>query len=47
MAKSAAALLTDAALHERFARRGREIVTTQFCTDRVVPMYEALYASLR
>jgi N-acetyl-alpha-D-glucosaminyl L-malate synthase BshA len=47
MARSAAALLADADLHERFARRGREIVTTQFCTDRVVPMYEALYASLR
>jgi N-acetyl-alpha-D-glucosaminyl L-malate synthase BshA len=46
MARSATALLTDAALHERFARRGREIVTTQFCTDRVVPMYEALYAGI-
>ena len=46
MARSGTALLTDPALHERFARRGREIVTTQFCTDRVVPMYEALYERL-
>lgn len=47
MAQSGIALLTDAALHARMAQRGREIVTTQYCTDRVVPMYEALYASLR
>jgi N-acetyl-alpha-D-glucosaminyl L-malate synthase BshA len=46
MARSGLALLTDAALHARMAQRGREIVTTQFCTDRVVPMYEALYERL-
>jgi N-acetyl-alpha-D-glucosaminyl L-malate synthase BshA len=46
MAQSGIRLLTDPDLHRRFVQRGREIVTTQFCTDRVVPMYEALYESL-
>ena len=46
MAESGRRLLQDPELHARFAARGREIVTTQFCTDRVVPMYEALYARL-
>jgi L-malate glycosyltransferase len=46
MAQRSIALLTDGALHARLAGRGREIVTTQFCTDRVVPIYEALYERL-
>jgi N-acetyl-alpha-D-glucosaminyl L-malate synthase BshA len=46
MAQSGIRLLTEPELHRRFAERGRAIVTTQFCTDRVVPMYEALYESL-
>ena len=46
MALSGIRLLTDPNLHRHFAERGRDIVTTQFCTDRVVPMYEALYESL-
>ncbi|HEY0872316.1 MAG TPA: N-acetyl-alpha-D-glucosaminyl L-malate synthase BshA [Vicinamibacterales bacterium] len=46
MAASGVHLLTDAALHARFAAAGRRVVTEQFCSDRVVPMYEAFYERL-
>jgi len=43
MAKAALSLLTDAALHERFAKAGLERVRRHFCATRVVPQYEAYY----
>jgi N-acetyl-alpha-D-glucosaminyl L-malate synthase BshA len=46
MAESGISLLTNPELHRRFAWEGRRIVAEQFCTDRVVPMYEEFYESL-
>jgi L-malate glycosyltransferase len=43
MAGSAIALLTDHALHGRTTAAALERVRTLFCTERVVPMYEAYY----
>ena len=43
MASSAVSLLTDRALHRRVATAARERVSDRFCSDRVVPMYEAYY----
>ena len=43
MADSAAALLSDPALHARMAAAARARVEALFCTERVVPMYEAYY----
>jgi glycosyltransferase involved in cell wall biosynthesis len=46
MAASGVRLLTDAALHREFAVVGRRRVAERFCTDLVVPMYEAFYERL-
>jgi N-acetyl-alpha-D-glucosaminyl L-malate synthase BshA len=46
MAESGIRLLTDPALHARFAAAGRHAVVHRFCTDRIVPMYEAFYGRL-
>ena len=43
MAKAAIALLTDPALHKRFAKAGLDRVRRHFCAGRVVPQYEAYY----
>jgi N-acetyl-alpha-D-glucosaminyl L-malate synthase BshA len=43
MADGAIALLTDPALHKRFAQAGLNRVRRQFCAGRVVPQYEAYY----
>ncbi len=43
MAESAVRLLTDANLHGRMADAACRRVREDFCTDRVVPMYEAAY----
>jgi N-acetyl-alpha-D-glucosaminyl L-malate synthase BshA len=43
MAERGIALLTDAALHASIAGKAAEIVRTRYCTDLVVPMYEAQY----
>ena len=43
MAASAVRLLTDSTLHTRVTDAARERVTSQFCADRVVPMYESHY----
>jgi L-malate glycosyltransferase len=43
MAERGVALLTDRALHASIARRAVEAVRTRFCTDRLVPLYEAAY----
>lgn len=46
MAASGIALLTDEELHQKFARRGRSIVTGRFCDSLIVPKYEAFYERL-
>jgi glycosyltransferase involved in cell wall biosynthesis len=43
MADAAVALLEDPALHARVAQAARRRVTEQFCSDRIVPMYENFY----
>jgi N-acetyl-alpha-D-glucosaminyl L-malate synthase BshA len=43
MAERGIALLTDAALHASMARKAAEVVRSRFCTDLVVPQYEAQY----
>jgi hypothetical protein len=45
MAASAVALLRDPARHRAMATAARERVADRFCADRVVPMYEAVYAA--
>jgi len=46
MAASALALLTDTALHHEVAQAACKRVRKEFCVDRVVPMYEAVYREL-
>jgi N-acetyl-alpha-D-glucosaminyl L-malate synthase BshA len=46
MARSGAALLEDAGLHRRIAAAARRTVQERFCSELVVPQYEALYESL-
>jgi glycosyltransferase involved in cell wall biosynthesis len=36
-------LLTDSALHERLAQAARLTALTRFCTDLIIPQYEAHY----
>jgi N-acetyl-alpha-D-glucosaminyl L-malate synthase BshA len=36
-------LLTEAGLHDRMAAAARRTATTRFCTDLVIPQYEAYY----
>ena len=43
MARHAVSILSDPALHDRFARAGLERVRRHFCARRVVPQYEAYY----
>ena len=43
MAERGIALLTDAALRASIARPPRKMVRERYCTDLVVPQYEALY----
>jgi N-acetyl-alpha-D-glucosaminyl L-malate synthase BshA len=45
MAASAASLLRDPARHRAMALAARDRVADRFCSDRVVPMYEAVYAA--
>jgi len=37
------ALLTDSALHARMTREARAMAAARYCTDLIVPMYEAQY----
>jgi L-malate glycosyltransferase len=46
MAASAVALLRDPTLHERVRSAAVRRVRREFCAERVVPMYEAAYASV-
>ena len=43
MADCAIELLTDRAQHGSFARAAVHTVQSRFCTDRIVPLYEAAY----
>jgi N-acetyl-alpha-D-glucosaminyl L-malate synthase BshA len=46
MAKAAIDLLTDPALHEKFAKAGLLRVKKHFCADRVVPRYISFYEEI-
>ena len=46
MATAAISLLTDAALHDRFAAAGLDRVARQFCSAQVVPQYESYYREI-
>lgn len=46
MAASALSLLTDPGLHQRIAGAARQRVCERFCSDRIVPMYEAYYEAV-
>jgi L-malate glycosyltransferase len=46
MAASAVTLLTDPALHHNVAQAACRRVRSEFCVERVVPMYEACYREL-
>jgi glycosyltransferase involved in cell wall biosynthesis len=37
------ALLTDEALHDRVATAARNTALSRFCTDLIIPKYEAYY----
>jgi len=43
MAERGITLLTDAALHADIARNAADLVRRRYCTDLVVPLYEAQY----
>jgi N-acetyl-alpha-D-glucosaminyl L-malate synthase BshA len=43
MGERAIALLTDRDLHGRIARRAVEIARTRYCSEAIVPLYEAQY----
>jgi N-acetyl-alpha-D-glucosaminyl L-malate synthase BshA len=46
MAASAIAVLTDPVLHHQIARAAYQRARERFCEERVVPMYESLYAKI-
>jgi len=46
MAQSAVALLTDPALHRRVAAAAREKVSSKFCEEKIVPLYEVFYEEI-
>jgi N-acetyl-alpha-D-glucosaminyl L-malate synthase BshA len=43
MARSAVLLLTDEALHQRFAEAARDRAKARFCDSKIVPLYEGYY----
>ena len=43
MARSSVALLTDASRHRQVAAAGLEKVHSEFCEEKIVPLYEAYY----
>lgn len=46
MVNSAVQLLSNPELHQRFVGEGLTRINTRFCTEEVVPRYEALYKEL-
>jgi N-acetyl-alpha-D-glucosaminyl L-malate synthase BshA len=47
MARSAVALLTDPSLRRQVASAALETVRSQFCAEKIVPLYEAYYEEVR
>lgn len=43
MAQSALALLRDRKLHHRLSMAGLDVVRSRFCSEKIVPLYEAYY----
>ena len=43
MAERALSILTDADRREQMGRAARKRASTQFCSDKIIPLYEALY----
>ena len=43
MAERALAILTDADRREQMGRAARKRASTQFCSDKIIPLYEGLY----
>jgi N-acetyl-alpha-D-glucosaminyl L-malate synthase BshA len=46
MAAGAISLLSDQTQTQQFGRRGRDVAISRFSTEKIIPEYEALYASL-
>jgi N-acetyl-alpha-D-glucosaminyl L-malate synthase BshA len=46
MARAAFSILTDDQKREELGRRGRQIATSRFASEKIIPQYEALYSSL-
>jgi N-acetyl-alpha-D-glucosaminyl L-malate synthase BshA len=46
MAASAVAMLSDPELHRRIGVGGRNVVTSRYCADRIVPQYERFYQAI-
>jgi N-acetyl-alpha-D-glucosaminyl L-malate synthase BshA len=46
MANAAIRILNDPQTGRRMGKRGRELAIERFTTDKIIPQYEALYASL-
>jgi N-acetyl-alpha-D-glucosaminyl L-malate synthase BshA len=46
MARSAVTLLTDPRVHREVAAAAHEKVRTQFCEEKIVPLYEAYYEEI-
>ena len=43
LAERATQLVTDSALHARMAAAARATAMTRFCTEKIIPQYEAYY----
>jgi hypothetical protein len=43
LAERATQLVTDPALHAEMAAAARRTAKTRFCTDKIIPQYEAYY----
>jgi N-acetyl-alpha-D-glucosaminyl L-malate synthase BshA len=46
MASCAVVLLTDRKVHDRIGLAGRKVVRDRYCSDRIVPHYEAFYREI-
>jgi N-acetyl-alpha-D-glucosaminyl L-malate synthase BshA len=46
MAEAAIRVLSDDGERERLGKRGREIATSRFANDKIIPQYEGLYRSV-
>ena len=46
MIEASALLLSDRTLHDELAEAASQSVRDRFCTERIIPLYEALYRSV-